>query len=69
MPRPSSHTSVSFLNTPVTLTYRDARREIILEGIPFVVILVGGVACLVAKALVQLFAGGSSGQLDYLGGD
>lgn len=61
------YSSVPLLDRPLQLTYRDVGREVVIDGIPFVVVLIGGALLLAARGVKRLLARDASGGLDFLG--
>jgi hypothetical protein len=61
------YSSVPLLDRPLQLTYRAAGREVVIDGIPVVVVLIGGALLLAARGVKRLLASDDSGGLDFLG--
>lgn len=61
------YSSVPLLDRPLQLTYRAAGLEVVINGIPSDVVLIGGALLLAAHGVKRLLASGASGELDFLG--
>lgn len=59
--------SVSLLDLPLQLTYRAAGLEVVINGNPSDVVLIGGALLLAAHGMKRLLASDASGELDFLG--
>lgn len=67
MTHASSYSLLSLLDRPLQLTYRDVGREVVIDGIPSDVVLIGGALLLAARGVKRLLASDASGELDFLG--